>query len=126
MQTRARDGDVASTPDPKVPEGLSPEPLKPAVCLQFRSSQNCPDLHCNQAIMLVTDGIAFNMTDFMLRYNRDENGMAPVRIFTFLLGKEVTRVLEIMEMACLNRGEENGKSTPRQNSKWKPSSLFQM
>ncbi|XP_034236223.1 voltage-dependent calcium channel subunit alpha-2/delta-3 isoform X2 [Thrips palmi] len=70
----------------------------------FRSSQNCPDLHCNQAIMLVTDGIAFNMTDFMLRYNRDENGMAPVRIFTFLLGREVTRVLEIMEMACLNRG----------------------
>ncbi|KAK6642465.1 hypothetical protein RUM43_003967 [Polyplax serrata] len=59
---------------------------------------------CNQAIMLVTDGLPGNVTDVFENLNLDENGMPLVRIFTFLVGTEVKGVEELQLMACRNRG----------------------
>ena len=94
------------------PEGYANVTLaleKAFVLLQkYRTIRKCNEstTGCNQAIMLVTDGVPGNATEIFEKYNwfANDSKSYPVRIFTYLLGKEVTKVKEIQLYACLNRG----------------------
>ncbi|XP_062542723.1 voltage-dependent calcium channel subunit alpha-2/delta-3 isoform X3 [Armigeres subalbatus] len=68
----------------------------------FRESRN--GARCNQAIMLVSDGVPYSFEDIFEQYNWKELPFIPVRIFTYLIGREVADVKEIKEMACKNQG----------------------
>lgn len=59
---------------------------------------------CNQAIMLVTDGVPYDFTDIFEAYNWQNSSYKPVRIFTYLIGKDVADVSKTKDMACQNQG----------------------
>ena len=59
---------------------------------------------CNQAIMIISDGAPFSYSDIFEQYNWQNLPYKPVRVFTYLIGKEVADVKEIKSMACDNQG----------------------
>ncbi|KAF5280798.1 hypothetical protein FQR65_LT14944 [Abscondita terminalis] len=74
---------------------------------RYREIRNCNENNrlCNQAIMLISDGIPSNLSDIIQEYNRLDNGTRiPIRIFTYLVGKEPAHLEESMWIACSNRG----------------------
>ncbi|XP_050423837.1 voltage-dependent calcium channel subunit alpha-2/delta-3 isoform X2 [Adelges cooleyi] len=60
---------------------------------------------CNQAIMLVTDGVPENFYSLFKSFNwREGTKGMPVRVFTYLIGREVPEIRDVKWMACANHG----------------------
>lgn len=55
---------------------------------------------CNKAIMIISDGAPENYQDVLKDLNPDQR----VRIFTYVIGREVTVFEEMKNIACKNRG----------------------
>lgn len=56
---------------------------------------------CNKAIMLITDGAIRSHEEVFNRYNYPHS---PVRVFTYMIGREVGDIKPTKAMACNNRG----------------------
>ncbi|XP_046632424.1 voltage-dependent calcium channel subunit alpha-2/delta-3-like isoform X7 [Daphnia pulicaria] len=63
-----------------------------------RTMQGC---QCNQAIMLVTDGAPENYKEHLEKYNLPHR---PVRIFSYVIGREIIDTSATINMACENKG----------------------
>ncbi|XP_012936557.2 voltage-dependent calcium channel subunit alpha-2/delta-3 [Aplysia californica] len=66
---------------------------------QFQYSEQCL---CNKAIMIITDGAPENYESVFDRFNWPEKA---IRVFTFLIGKEVPDNRQTRWMACANKGK---------------------
>lgn len=56
---------------------------------------------CNQAIMLVTDGAPTDNEEIFEKYNSPHK---PVRVFTYVIGREIIDTAATNRMACNNKG----------------------
>ena len=54
--------------------------------------------------MLVTDGVPYSFEDIFRQWNWEREPKTPVRVFTYLIGREVADVREVKWMACANKG----------------------
>lgn len=54
--------------------------------------------------MLVTDGSQDNYKDVFEKYNWDNLPIVTVRLFTYLVGREVSDPRDVKWMACANQG----------------------
>lgn len=59
---------------------------------------------CNQAIMLVSDGLPYPLDDIMEIWNWQEKPFIPVRVFSYLIGREVADITDMKKVACDNLG----------------------
>ncbi|KAL0134742.1 hypothetical protein PUN28_001483 [Cardiocondyla obscurior] len=80
----------------------------------YREKRGCDvDAPCNQLIMFITDDVTGgkledNLMEVFKKWNMKENSTyLPVRIFTYLIGKEATKMDEYqwMEKSCVNSGD---------------------
>lgn len=69
-----------------------------------QSNQGC---QCNQAIMLITDGPPSSYKEIFKQYNWPH---MPVRIFTYLTGKDGSNADDMNWMACNNKGRDTIES----------------
>ncbi|KAH8398224.1 hypothetical protein KR222_006390, partial [Zaprionus bogoriensis] len=65
---------------------------------------NSRGAQCNQAIMIIGDGAPENNQEIFQLYNWRDPPYRPVRVFTYLIGKEVANWDDIRWMACENQG----------------------
>lgn len=80
-----------------------------ALVSAFEILQNYRLIHsgagCNQAIMIISDGVPYDFRDIFEQYNNIYNNtFKPVRVFTYLIGREVPDFELIKDMACRNQG----------------------
>lgn len=63
---------------------------------------------CNQAIMLITDGLPYDVQDIFERRNWKVKPDLPIRMFTYLIGAEQEipeeDIVEVKLIACNNQG----------------------
>jgi hypothetical protein len=52
--------------------------------------------------MIITDGAPYPFDDI---FNARQNPMHMARVFTYLIGRDVTEKREVMFMACANNGQ---------------------
>ncbi|XP_023323136.1 voltage-dependent calcium channel subunit alpha-2/delta-3 isoform X8 [Eurytemora carolleeae] len=57
--------------------------------------------NCNRAIMLVTDGVPYKFQTIFQEFNEPEK---KVRMFTYLIGREISDLEAAKWMACTNKG----------------------
>ncbi|KAK8733962.1 hypothetical protein OTU49_006268 [Cherax quadricarinatus] len=75
--------------------------LTQAFELLHRYNKSGQGSQCNQAIMVVTDGAPYNFEEIFAKYNWPH---LQVRMFTYLIGREETKVRDLNWMACANKG----------------------
>jgi voltage-dependent calcium channel alpha-2/delta-3 len=69
---------------------------------EYRSSRT--GACCNQAIMLISDGVPYPIDEVFETWNWMDKPYIPVRVFTYLIGREVADITDIKKVACDNQG----------------------
>ncbi|XP_025833604.1 voltage-dependent calcium channel subunit alpha-2/delta-3-like [Agrilus planipennis] len=80
-----------------------------------RYAENSVGTNCNQAIMLITEGIDYDYKPELFgRYNnlRPNEYYRPVRVFTYLIGTDQNDARELQWIACSNMGYYVNINTP--------------
>ncbi|XP_035710380.1 voltage-dependent calcium channel subunit alpha-2/delta-3 isoform X2 [Folsomia candida] len=69
---------------------------------KHRDLNRSDSANCNEAIMLITDGLPDLFSEIFDPHNEELLGRT--RVFTYLIGRDVTETAEILSIACSNKG----------------------